>query len=535
MKSLLFTLFSIFIFSFSSQAWDCKDNANRKAFNVLKYDLSLRFDTLTFQIDGAVTIKAMLIENKMRPFQLDLSAPLTIKNISLKGKNLKFVPKDGSYLVSLPKMEKWTTFDLKVEYSGIVKAAENAPWDGGSVIKKDANGRVWWAMACQGIGASTWFPCKDFNGDEPEMGVSMHYTIPSGLVAVGNGKMGEPKTDENKWTTWNWEVSAPINLYNITFYIGDYVNLKDQYGGKKGILDLDYFVLRNNYLKAKEHFKMVPEMLSIFEDWMGPYPFYEDGFKLVEAPYLGMEHQSAVAYGNEFQLGYRGKDRSKTGVGLLFDFIIVHESGHEWYGNNISAITASDFWIHEGFTSYSEVMYIDSKFGSEKALQYLVGTRDLIKNEQPLINDINPCSNSNGDNYPKAANVIHMIRTMMKSDANFKAMLANMNTTFYHKTVASAEIEKFIQTNSGLNLEHFFNQYLRTAGLPTLSITKSNDGILYKWTDCVDNFDMPILLDIDGTKQWLNATTKDQKFPINNPNLIKVDSSFYCLLKIKDA
>ncbi|HRP88713.1 MAG TPA: M1 family metallopeptidase [Edaphocola sp.] len=513
---------------------DCKTNSNRTNFNVLHYRLAINFDTLNKKLDGTVQVKCIYTATQNIPIQIDAQSPLKITKVTFNERDLHFQKTEDGYLVNLEKhIKKADTFSIVIHYEGTPRLALNAPWDGGSIVQQDNNGKLWWAIACQGLGASIWFPCKDMPDDEPEEGVELFYTIPNNLSAIGNGRlMGiTPKNDQQK--TWHWSVKSPINLYDITFYIGDYVHWQEEMTGLSGKLDLDYYVLNNHLEVAKKHFEMVPEMIRIFEDWMGPYPFYQDGYKLVEAPYLGMEHQSAVAYGNQYQNGYLGKDRSNTGIGNLFDFVIVHESGHEWFGNNISIKNNSDFWIHEGFTSYTEVMYIDSKFGKKKALEYLIGTQALIKNKIPLINTINSCHNSNTDNYPKGASLIHILRTLMKDDVKFKQLLHKMNQQFFHKTVTSKEIENFIIKESGLKLDKIFDQYLRQSNLPTLSIKKSKNGFSYQWKNCVKGFDMPIKLMINGKEKWLYPDEKQRKWKQKNIHTISKDPAFYCDFNIK--
>lgn len=529
---ILYPLLLLF-FAHSTRAGECAGNKYRNNFNVLHYDLSLRFDTANGHIDGLVKIKAECLEDPNTPFQVDLKAPLTITGMANGAEKLSYKKKGEHYLVRIPGLVKGETFTLSIKYSGIPKAAVNPPWDGGMIRTTDEKGRAWMAVACQGSGASLWFPCKDQDADEPEMGVDLHYSVPNGLIAVGNGSFMSVVKDENNDNIWNWKVRAPINLYNITFNIGNYVRIQEELNSAAGPLALDYYVLNYNYQKAKDHFTMVPEMLQIFEDWMGPYPFFNDGYKLVEAPFLGMEHQSAVAYGNKYQMGYDGKDRSGTGTDLLFDFIIVHETGHEWFGNNISIADPAYFWVHEGFTSYTEIMYIESKWGKEQAVDYLVGTRKFIKNKTAMQSRHGLCHNSNSDNYAKGANLVHMVRKLMKDDAAFKRMIRTMNDSFHHKVITGADMEQFIMDNSGLRLQHVFEQYLRHEQVPQLKVTQHKTGFNYKWEHCVRNFDMPVLVLIDGKEKWLHPTTQEQSHFQNGIETIALQKEFYCGFELK--
>jgi aminopeptidase N len=508
-------------------AVDCRPNKYRLNYDIQHYDIAISIDTSRDFINGAVAIKATCLKNPKIPFQIDLQEPLIISDITYEGKSIPFKKVKESYLVQIPNLITEQTFTIRVAYSGRPKTAVKAPWDGGLISTKDAQGKKWLAMSCQGKGASIWFPCKDVNEDEPDQGVDLHYRIPNGLVAIGNGTLQGMESDNFGYTTWHWKVRSTINPYNITFYIGNYIKGNLPITSINGALHSEYYALGENYNKAKTHFQMVPEMMEIFEDWFGPYPFFNDGFKLVEAPYLGMEHQSAIAYGNNYQMGYGGKDRSGSGVELGFDFIIVHETAHEWFGNSISTRDPAYFWIHEGLASYAEVIYIESVFGKEKALEYLFGTRRLIKNSEPLEQATGKCHNANADNYAKGAQVVHTIRTLLDDDAKFKQLMRKMNDTFYHQVVTGPQMETFISKYTGLNLEQVFNQYLRQKEIPQLAIKKTADGFSYKWLNCIKDFTMPVALKIDGKKIWLQPTTKDQSHIQSDIKEIEVVPDFY--------
>ncbi|OJV53042.1 MAG: hypothetical protein BGO31_04620 [Bacteroidetes bacterium 43-16] len=535
MKSIIYTLllFIAAIPAATAQTRDCVNTPIRENFNVLHYDLDISFDTLNNTLSGIVKIKADLVKDPAVPFQIDLQEPLVINKVVYGNLELELKKEKDKYFVQVPDLVEGETFVLAVHYSGVPKAAANAPWDGGMVRTKDKRGKVWWAAACQGAGASVWFPCKDINADEPEMGVDLHYTVPSGLTAIGNGRFASVTNAAGNQNTWHWKVISPINIYNITFYIGNYLRIQDVFNGINGKMDLDYFVMNENYQVAKEHLKAVPPMLTVFEDWMGAYPFHNDGFKIVEAPYLGMEHQSAIAYGNNYQMGYLGKDRSKTGVGMLFDFILVHETGHEWFGNGISILDPAYFWINEGFTSYTEIMYIESVFGKEKAIDYLIGTRSLIKNKAPMQGALGQCQNTNTDCYPKAANLVHMVRKLMKDDEAFKGMIRKMNNDFARKVITGPEMESFIAKETALDLQKVFEQYLRHKELPTLRVKRSKKGFSYKWEKCVPGFNMPVLAVINGEEKWLYPTTKEQSHLQAEVASFAVQKEFYCALTLE--
>jgi aminopeptidase N len=421
------------------------------------------------------------------------------------------------------------SYTLGIEYHGNPIIAKRPPWDGGWIFTKDAQGRPWMSVACQGLGASAWYPCKDYQGDEPDHGAALTVNVPDSLVAVANGRMGN-KTSNREATSWSWQMRNPINNYNIIPYIGKYVNWTETYQGEKGKLDCSYWALDYNLEKAKEQFKQVPLMLKAFEYWFGPYPFYEDGFKLIEAPHLGMEHQSAVAYGNGFKNGYRGRDLSASGWGLKWDFIIVHESGHEWFANNITTVDIADMWVHEGFTNYSETLFTEYYYGKEAGSDYCIGTRKNIQNDIPIIGPYGVNKEGSGDMYYKGGNMLHTIRHVINDDEKFRSILRGLNKDFYHQVVTSKQVEDYISQKSGKDLSKTFDQYLRTTQIPTLDLKAEDDKIKFKWTNCIAGFNMPVKL---TNGQWINPTTTEQKIKLEGSSLSNVDAdkNFYINVK----
>jgi aminopeptidase N len=369
------------------------------------------------------------------------------------------------------------------------------------------------AVACQGLGASSWWPCKDYQADEPDRGMDIDLSYPAETGIVLNGRSGPEDCD---WDPAARQygcaatVSQPINTYNATFYIGDYVSWTDTLQGEKGRLDLSFHALRYNEEKARTHFAVTKQMLHCFEYWMGPYPFYEDGYKLVEAPYLGMEHQSAVAYGNKYLMGYQGSDRSGTGIGLLFDFIIVHESGHEWFGNSITAADVADNWLHEGFTTYTEALFLECAYGRDSAFQYTTGQWKNIDNDKPVIGTYGVHNDGSGDKYDKGSAVVHMVRMIMNNDTRFRQLLRALNKDFYHKTVTSAEVEAYISKFAGYNFAPLFDQYLRTAQIPKLEWYVKKKQLYYRFTDVVPGFTLPIELTHKKDSEMIHPTAEWQ-------------------------
>ncbi|HEX4851496.1 MAG TPA: M1 family metallopeptidase, partial [Puia sp.] len=405
--------------------------------------------------------------------------------------------------MNLPKRKRGPlSGSIKVYFSGSPKESAKPPWDGGWIFAKDKLNRPWMTVACEGFGASSWYPCKDYLGDEPDSGASISIIVPDTLIGVGNGRLKQKTDHEDGTTTYQWEVVNPINNYNLVPYIGKYVHWHEIYQGEKGNLDCDYWVLDYNLNIAKTQFLAVDSMLKCFEYWFGPYPFYEDGYKLVESPHLGMEHQSAIAYGNKFRRGYAGKDLSKTGRGLNWDFIIVHESGHEWFGNNITVKDMADEWIHEGFTDYSETLYVEYYFGKEAGEEYVIGLRSSINNKFPIIGKYGVNNEpEDTDQYYKGGNLIHMIRQIIHHDTLFRKILRGLNKEYYHQTVKSKQIEDYISKASGINFSKVFDQYLRTTKIPVLEYKTKDHELFYRWTNCVKGFNMPVDVDCKGPRR----------------------------------
>ncbi len=462
-------------------------------------------------------------DGSKRKMQIDLQQPMQIDSIIFNKKKIKTFKRSGNvYLIdfgnfkftaarTLVKKEKAIPLHtIRIYFHGQPVIAKNAPWDGGWIFTKDEKGNPWMTVACQGLGASVWYPCKDHQSDEPDLGASIQVKVPDTLVAVANGILTRKFRPQKGFAVYEWEVKNPINNYNIVPYIGKYSSWKDEFIGETGQkLSLDYWVLSYNIEKAKEQFgRDVKPMLKCFEYWFGPYPFYEDGFKLVESPHLGMEHQSAIAYGNHYMNGYLGMDLSGSGWGKNWDYIIVHESGHEWFGNNITTNDIADMWVHEGFTMYSEVLFVECQNGKEAGDEYLRGIRNNIDNDKPLIGPYGVNQEGSGDMYNKGASLLHTIRQVINDDSLFRKILRGLNHDFRHKTVNSADVEDYFSKQSGKDLSKIFDQYLRTVKIPVLEYSIKGDRIYYKWSNCVEGFNMPVQLEKSG--DWLKPTTKWQ-------------------------
>ena len=453
--------------------------AGRIKWNVLHYDITIQPDYLNKTISGKNSIT--ILDSGTSLMQIDLQYPMILDSVISNEKPLSFQREENVYWVTLNSIEKTPQKKIITFYfHGKPREAVNPPWDGGWIWKKDKNNNPWISVACQGLGASVWYPCKDTQEDEPDDGATLNVIIPDTLYAIGNGRLKEQKKLDNHLIKYTWVVKSPINNYNIVPYIGKYSHFSETYQGLNGPLDMDYWVLDYNIDKAKNQFKDTKKMMKAFEYWFGPYPFYSDGYKLVEAPHLGMEHQSAVAYGNQYTKGYLGRDLSNTGWGLKWDFIIVHESGHEWFANNITAKDIADMWIQEGFTNYSETLFTEYFYGKKAGSEYIIGLRDRISNDKNIIGPYGVNKEGSGDMYDKAGNMIHTIRQIINNDSIFRSILIGLNKRYYHQTVTTGEIENYISKKSGIDLSSVFDQYLRTTMIPTLEYYFSADPKIFE-------------------------------------------------------
>lgn len=508
--------------------------ALRTCYDINYYHLNVKLDIDNKAINGSNEFNFTAAADFSK-LQFDLFSNLKIEKVIYKGTELPFTREFNAVFITFPSVIKKGTKDkFEVWYSGNPVIARNPPWDGGFIFSKDKAGNPWVSVACQGFGASSWWPVKEHQSDEPDS-VLVSISVPKGLQEVSNGKLRSIIDQPDGYKQYNWFISNPINNYNITFYTGKYAHWTDVYQGENGKLDLDYWSLKEDSVQARAHWDAdVKRMLKSFEYWFGPYPFYKDGYKLVQAPHLGMEHQSAIAYGNHFKQGYAGKDLSGSGWGLKFDFIVIHESGHEWFGNNITSKDIADMWIHESFTNYSEALFVESYDGKQAATEYVAGIRKNIRHDIPIIGHYNVNNEGSGDMYYKGANMIHMIRQLINNDEKFRNILRGLNKTFYHQTVTTAQIETYIAKQSGLKLNKIFDQYLRTIQIPTLNYKFKNNELSYRWTNTINGFDMPIKVSLKPdtfefiypTSKWKTIKTKDM-----TAEAFKTDPNFYISLK----
>lgn len=505
----------------------------RTAFDMIKYDLNIEVNPNEKSISGYNLINFKVLDDQ-KVMQLDLFENMKIDSIVCDKRRLKYNRVHDAVFIDFNEtLSEGTIHSLKFYYHGSPIIAKRPPWDGGFVFEKDTNGNPWIAVAVQGAGASLWFPNKDHLSDEPDS-ADIKITVPDDLVAVSNGRLiSEIQSNKHQKKTYHWKATYPINNYNITLNIGDYVHFSDQFKE----LDLEYYVLRDNLDKAKTHFRQVKPMMECFYEKLGPYPFEKDSFKLVETPYLGMEHQSAVAYGNKFLNGYMGSDMSGTGYGLKFDYLIIHESAHEWFGNSISVKDIADLWIHEGFTTYAESIFVECEYGKKAALDYIHGQRRMISNYKPIIGDYGVNAEGSSDMYAKGSNIINTLRTLVDNDELWWKTLRKFNSEFAYKTTSTDEVVKFFSQSFNKDLSAFFNQYLYHKRIPELVFKsdKQSHKIKYKWNADVQEFDMPIQINIGNTSRWIFPDSKLWKTITLEPNqTIEIDEKkFYLNIKFK--
>lgn len=502
----------------------------RTCYDINYYHLDVKVDIDQKFISGNNEFRFTATQD-FKQLQFDLFANLKVEKVVFHGKELQFKREANAVFLTFSNtIKRGIKEAFTVYYSGNPIVAKRAPWDGGFVFTKDSEGKPWVATACEGLGASVWWPNKDHLSDEVDS-MLISISVPKGLKDVSNGRLRKVTELNNGYTSFDWIVKNPINNYDVEANIGNYIHFDDTFTGENGKLTLDYWVLPANLDKAKKQFgDNVKSMLTAFEHWFGPYPFYEDGYKLIETPHLGMEHQSGVAYGNHYQNGYLGRDLSGTGWGLKWDFIVVHESGHEWFGNNITDKDAADMWIHEGFTNYSESLFVEQQFGKQAGQEYVHGTRRAIQNDGPIIGTYNVNKEGSGDMYYKGGNMLNMIRTIINNDEKWRGILRGLNKTFYHQTVTTEQIVGYINQQSGLNLTGIFDQYLRYKNIPTLEFRFEKEQVLARWVADVNGFTMPVKIKIKGGEyQFFNLNTSFTPIKLAGANQdnIEVDTFNY--------
>jgi aminopeptidase N len=508
----------------------------RAWWDVVFYDLHVRLDPADSTVRGwnGITYR---VTGPARAMQIDLQTPLEIDSVLQEGRRLSYRRDGNAFFVTLAaRQPKGAVRTLTVYYHGRPTVAVKPPWDGGLIWAHDPDGRVWISTACQGLGASVWWPTKDTQADEPDS-QRVAITAPDSLEVVSNGRLRGMTKEPDGWATWEWFVTSPINNYDVAAYVGRYARFTDTYAGEGGLLTLDFRPLEGHLEAARQQWQQVKPMLKCFEGWFGPYPWYRDGYQLIEAPHLGMEHQSAVAYGNGYQNGYKGTDLSGTGWGLTWDFIVIHESAHEWWGNSLTTADMADMWVHESFANYSESLYTECRYGTAAGAAYVIGTRKLIKNDQPIVGPYGVNADGPLDMYYKGGNMLHTIRQVVGNDSTWRAVLRGVNTAFAHRIVTGKQIQEYFSAHAGVDLSRVFAQYLTTTRVPTLEYRLDSSTLTYRWADVVPGFAMPIRVMV-GPEQSVKLTPTEQwqttTLALTRPDAFRVDENYYVFTRWVD-
>lgn len=509
----------------------------RAWWDVVFYDLNIAVAPADSSVRGynAITYRVLQPASEM---QIDLQG-LAVDSIVQDGRRLQHRRDGNALFVALAAPQAaGAVKTVAVHYHGRPRVALRAPWDGGFVWGRDPGGEPWIATAVQGLGASAFWPNKDTQADEPDS-MRIAVAVPAGMTNVSNGRLRGSTRNADGSTTWEWFVASPINNYGVAVNAGSYAHFQDEMQGERGRLTLDYYPLAMHEQAARRQWgRDVKPTLQCFEHWFGPFPWYEDGFKMVETPHLGMEHQSAVAYGNAYRNGYLGTDLSGTGRGLSWDYIIVHETGHEWFGNHITTRDIADMWVHEGFTTYSEGIFVECQQGKEAGAEYILGQRTQIGNEGPIVGTYGVNSGGSGDMYFKGANLLHTVRQVIGDDEKWRMILRGLNETFGRQTITGDQVIEYVSRESGMELGPVFRQYLTTVDIPELEYRIRGDRLSYRWANVVPGFAMPVrvtlapgrLERITPTAEWQTAALRG----VTAANFA-VDPNFYVTARNADA
>ena len=505
----------------------------RTWWDVTFYDLHVAISPSDSSIRGWNGISYRVL-GPGRELQIDLMTPLEVDSMVQDGRRVPFRREGNAFFASPPaRQHEGEHRTITVHYHGRPQIAKRPPWEGGFTWTSDSLGRPWVVTTDQGMGASVWWPNKDTQADEPDS-QRVALTVPAPLRDVSNGRLRRVTSHADGTTTYEWFVTSPINNYAIAVAAGHYAHYSDTYQGEAGELTLDFWPLDYHLDAARHQFPQSKAMLQCFEHWFGPYPWYEDGYKLLEVPNNGMEHQSAVAYGNRYANGYQGRDGSGTGLGMKWDFIIIHESAHEWFGNSITAKDNADMWVHESFANYAEGIYTECLFGKEAGAQYIIGNRRLIRNDRPIVPEYGVNAQGSGDMYPKGGNMLHTIRQLVGDDERWRGILRGLGDTFGRRTVTGREVQDFISQRAGIDLSKVFEQYLQTTQVPVLEYRRAGSALSYRWADVVPGFDMPVGVRLsDGgftvlrpTAGWQTATLS-----LADPSTFAVDPDYYVIAR----
>jgi aminopeptidase N len=510
----------------------------RTCYDVRFYHLDIRIDPGQEFITGTNTIE-FTVDSSFDRMQVDLFANMGIDTVLLDGAVGVKVDRDSNaFFITVPhRLQRGSRHFVKISYSGHPIVAKNPPWQGGFTWKQDSLGNPWAVVTCQGTGASLWWPNKDHQADEPDS-MLISVTVPPGLEDVSNGRLRDRQELADGWTRYDWFVSYPINNYNVTVNIGKFAHLSDIYETADEKLTLDYYVIPDHVDRAREQFKQTKWMLRAFEKYFGPYPFIRDGYKLIEAPHNGMEHQSAIAYGNKFLGGYVG--RSSSAVGQKFDFIIVHESAHEWWGNSLTSKDVADMWIHESFGAYAEALFVEDRFGRDEALTYINAKKQNVRNDRPIVGVYNVQNEGSGDMYDKGQLVLNTLRSVIDDDKLWISILRGLQATYRYQTITYDTVVAYINRRTGRDLTYFFEQYLKQTKPPRLEVItrKKGDRVTarFRWAADIPDFRMPIKVQISsGNFQWITPSKEWQTLvlQLDRPEDFRIAGDlFYVDLKL---
>jgi hypothetical protein len=504
------------------------DNPSRAWWDATFYDLHVRWNPADSSVGGwnGITYR---VRRPGQTMQLDLQVPLVLDSAVQDERRLEVRREADAWFVTLPgRLSEGDTRTVMAYYHGQPGRGRPAR-SSGVVWAQDSLGAPWFATSDELPGASIWWPLKDYLGDEPDS-QRIAVTVPASLIEVSNGRLRGTTHNSDGTTTYEWFVSGPVNSYGVAVNAGPYGHFADTLEGEAGHLSLDFWPLAAHLDTAKVQWAQAKPMLACFERWFGPYPWYADGYKLIETPYLGMEHQSGIAYGNKFLPGYLGRDLSGTGLGLGWDYIVIHESAHEWFGNSISTSEPGDLWVHEAFATYAEGLYVECRHGRTAGAAYLIGLRRGIRNTGPIVGPRGVAGWYNTDMYYKGANLLHTIRQLVDDDARWRAILRGLARTFRHRTVTGREIEDYLSRESRLDLRAVFTQYLATTRVPELEYRVERGILFFRWTRVVAGFAMPVRVQIPGLgRRWLRPTETWQRLTVPSPPGadVPVDEDFY--------
>jgi aminopeptidase N len=508
----------------------------RAWWDVTFYDLHVQLDPADSTVRGwnGITYR---VTGPARAMQIDLQTPLEMDSVVQDGRRLPF-RRDGNAFFVTPggKQPKGASRTITAYYHGRPTVATKPPWDGGLIWARDSTGNTWISTACQGLGASVWWPNKDNQADEPDS-QRVAITAPDSLEVISNGRLRSVTRGAGGWATWEWFVTSPINNYDVTPYVGRYAEFTDTYAGEAGLLTLDFRPLAEHLELARDQWRQVQPMLKCFEHWFGPYPWYRDGYRLIEAPHLGMEHQSAVAYGNGYRNGYKGTDLSGTGWGLTWDFIVIHESAHEWWGNSVTAQDIADNWLHESFANYSESLYTECRYGPAAGAAYVIGTRKLIKNDRPIVGPFGVNADGPLDMYYKGGNMLHTIRQVVGNDSTWRAILRGVQARFAHQIVSGRQVQDYMSDHAGVDLHKIFQQYLTTTKVPTLEYRLDGSNLTYRWAGVVPGFAMPIRVLLGPERSAMLRPSEQWQttaLALERPDAFRVDENYYVLTRWVD-